>query len=63
MAYNPELIEQLLGEQVAGLLDGTIEIISSKNETVYGNLKVGDTLSFKFKEAVPIERKFIVSWK
>jgi len=28
MAYNPELVEQLLGEQIASLLDGTVEIIS-----------------------------------
>jgi len=62
MAYNPELVEQLLGEQIASLLDGTVEIIPSKNETVFGNLKVGDTLSFKFKDAAPIEREFIVSW-
>ncbi len=61
MAYNPELVEQLLGNQVADLLDGTIEIIPSKNE-FFGNLKVGDTFSFKFKETVPfVARQFVVT--
>jgi hypothetical protein len=50
MAYNPELVKQLLGEEVAKLFDGTIEIIPSKNETIFGNLKIGDTLSFKLKD-------------
>ncbi len=48
MAYNPELVEQLLGKEVAKLLDGTIEIESS-NDEYYGNLKAGDKLIFKFK--------------
>ena len=48
MAYNPELIKQLLGEKVSELFDGTIEIEPSKNE-IFGNLKVGDKLTFKFK--------------
>jgi hypothetical protein len=61
MAYNPELVEQLLGEHVASLLDGTIEIIPAKPE-FSGNLKVGDTLSFKFKnsDGLPL-RQFVVT--
>lgn len=48
MTYNPELVKQLLGDKVAELFDGTIETSPSKNEN-FGNLKVGDTLTFKFK--------------
>ena len=62
MAYNLELVKQLLGEKVAELFDGTIEVESSKGEML-GNLKVGDKLIFKLNN-VPnthnIPRQFIV---
>jgi len=64
MAYNPELVKQLLGESVAQLFDGTIEVVPTKTPLIYGNLKVGDTLSLRFKETTPTEtRQFVVSWK
>ena len=49
MAYNPELVKQLLGKEVAELFDGTIEAEPAKNELSYGNLKVGNKLIFNFK--------------
>lgn len=61
MAYNPELVKQLLGEQLAELLDGTITVIPAQDVLVYGNLKVGDTLEFKFKKANLPTRQFIVT--
>lgn len=62
MVYNPELVKQLLGDEVAKLFDGTIEIIPAKNVfEIYGNLKVGDTLNFKFKDNDLPTRKFIVT--
>lgn len=60
MAYNPELVNQLLGESIAELFDGTIEIINSENKFL-GNLKVGNTLSFKFKENNLPLRQFIIT--
>jgi len=61
MAYNPELLKELLGDKVAEMMDGTVEIIQSENK-FFGNLKVGDTLSFKFKEKVPfVARQFVVT--
>lgn len=60
MAYNPELVKQLLGEEVAKLFDGTIKVVPSKN-IIYGNLKVGDTLEFKFKDDGKfVPRQFVV---
>ena len=32
MAYNPELVKQILGEAVASMMDGTIEIEPSKGD-------------------------------
>jgi hypothetical protein len=61
MAYNPELVKQLLGEQVAELFDGTINVIPARNDLLYGNLKVCDTLQFKFKENNLPLRQFIVT--
>ena len=60
MAYNPELVEQLLGKEVAKLFDGTIKIKKSEN-ILFGNLKVGDTLEFKFKDDGKFKpRQFVV---
>jgi transcription antitermination factor NusA-like protein len=60
MAYNPELVKQLLGEQVAELFDGTIEIDKSEEE-IFENLKVGNILSFKFKNDGEFKpRQFII---
>jgi hypothetical protein len=61
MAYNPELVELLLGKYVAKLFDGTIKVTPADDKLMYGSLKVGDTLSFKFKndKSVPL-RQFIV---
>jgi hypothetical protein len=62
MVYNPELVKQLLGEQVAELFDGTIKIEPSKNETIFGNLIAGDKLIFKFKDELKLSvRQFIIS--
>lgn len=58
MAYNPELVEQLLGKDVSKLFDGTIKIEQSKGE-VFGNLKAGDKLTFTFRDVGPA-RQFIV---
>ena len=61
MAYNPELVKNLLGKQVAELFDGTVEVIPSDGSTV-GNLKVGDTLIFKLKEKADFQpHQFIVT--
>lgn len=62
MAYNSELVKQFLGEEVAKLFDGTIEIIPAKNEML-GNLKVGDIVQFKFKDNDKPLRQFIVTGK
>lgn len=62
MAYNPELAKHLLGEQVAELFDGTITIEPSDGKCLV-NLKVGDKLTFRFKEPAKEARQFIVSWK
>lgn len=59
--HNPKLVKQLLGESVAELFDGTIEIIPARPDVVVGNLKVGDTLSFKLKKASLPLRQFIVT--
>jgi hypothetical protein len=60
MAYNPELVKQLLGEQVAKLFDGTIEIEPSKNRNIFG-LTVGNTLTFKFKDTPNLpSRQFVI---
>jgi hypothetical protein len=63
VAYNPELVKQLLGDKVSDLFDGTIEISRSKNNLIYGNLKVGDTLSFKLKESDTSQplRQFVIT--
>ena len=60
MPYNLELVKSLLGEQVAELFDGTIEVEKSDGETI-GGLKVGDKLTFKFKENNFEPRQFIVT--
>lgn len=61
IAYDPELVKQLLGDSVAELFDGTVKIIPSDG-SVYDNLKVGDILEFKFKETTPfIARQFVVT--
>ncbi len=64
MTYNPELVKQLLGNDVADLFDGTINIIPAiDNKVIYGNLKVGDILEFKFKDDINFEpRQFVISW-
>ena len=60
MAYNPELVKQLLGEEVSKLFDGTVEIEPSKDEFL-GNLRIGDKLTFKFKDDTKnIPRQFVV---
>lgn len=59
MVYNPELVKQLLGESVAEMFDGTITIEPAKDDLIYGNLKVGDKLTFNFKNPGPV-RQFIV---
>ena len=59
MAYSPELLKQLLGESVASLFDGTMTIEPAKDDLVYGNLKVGDKLTFTFKNPGPV-RQFVV---
>lgn len=61
MAYNPELVEQLLGTQVAELMDGTIEIIPAKDKFL-GNLEVGDILVFNLKSEPDSQPKqFIIT--
>jgi len=58
MAHNPELVEELLGKQVAELFDGTVEVVPSDGSTV----GVGDTLIFKLKEKADFQpRQFIVT--
>jgi hypothetical protein len=60
MVYNPKLVEELLGKEVSELFDGTIKVEPSNGE-VYGNLKVGDKLTFTFKENNNVTpRQFIV---
>ncbi|MDE2031411.1 MAG: hypothetical protein KGI58_04100 [Patescibacteria group bacterium] len=49
MAYNPELVEQLLGKEVSKLFDGTIKIEPYKGE-LFSNLKVDDKLTFSLKD-------------
>lgn len=61
MAYNPELVKQLLGDNVSELFDGTIKVEPSKNEMIYGNLKVGDKLIFNFKNPSKVTRIFRVT--
>ena len=58
MVYNPELVKQILGEAVASMMDGTIEIEPSKGEKI-GNLTVGDKLTFTFKNPYAV-RQFVV---
>jgi len=58
--YNPELIKQLLGEQVAELFDGTIEVTPSNNTKIHG-LIVGDILTFKFKDNETECRQFVIT--
>jgi hypothetical protein len=50
MTYNPELVKQLLGEQVAELFDGTVTVepTSDEEKSAYG-LKIGDKLTFTLK--------------
>ncbi len=59
MVYNPELVEQLLGDKVAELFDGTITVEPSKGEKI-GDLLVGDKLTFKFKTTINEPRIFEV---
>jgi hypothetical protein len=60
MAYNPKLVEELLGKQVAELMDGTVEVIPAENK-YFGNLKVGDTLVFNLKSDPNFKpREFVV---
>lgn len=59
MAYNPELVKQILGEQVAELFDGTIKVEPSSGEK-FGNLQVGDKLTFTFKAPIREPKQFIV---
>ena len=59
MAYNPELVKQLLGEAVAAMTDGTIEVEPSKGERI-GNLLVGDKITFTFKAPIREPRQFKV---
>ena len=62
MTYNPELVKQLLGEKVAELFDGTIEIAPPNVEFSIHGLKVGDVYSFKFKNSDPnLVKQFIVT--
>lgn len=62
MVYNPELVKQLLGDSVAELFDGTVEIAPAKDSIIYGSLKVGDTLTFKFKNQSQFKpRQFVVT--
>jgi hypothetical protein len=65
MSYNPELVKQLLGDSVAELFNGTIKVAPNKTNFIsYGNLKVGDTLVFKLKDAANKSlRQFIVTGK
>lgn len=61
MAYNPELVKQLLGEKLSELFDGTVEVISHENK-LFANLKVGDTLVFNLKPNPNFQpRQFIVT--
>lgn len=50
MPYSPELVKALLGDKVAELFDGTYEVEPSKDEML-GNFKVGDKITFKFKNS------------
>lgn len=50
MVYNPKLVEDLLGKDVAKLMDGTVKIEPSNGE-MFGNLKVGDKLTFTLKNS------------
>jgi hypothetical protein len=62
MTHNPALVKQLLGEQVAELFDGTIEVEPAKeSELVYGNLQIGDKVTFKFKDENFTLRQFVVT--
>jgi len=50
MPYHPELVKALLGDKVAELFDGTIEVEPSKGEMI-GNFTVDDKITFKFKNS------------
>lgn len=60
MVYNPELVKQLLGEQVAELFDGTIKVEPASGEML-GELRLGDKLTFKFKNSSSENRQFIIT--
>lgn len=63
MTYNPKLVKQIIGKQVAELFDGTIKInpVIDSISISYRNLKVGDVLEFKLKEVENLSlRQFIV---
>lgn len=60
MTYNPKLVEELLGKEVSKLFDGTIKIESSKDELLYGNLKVGDKITFTLNDKNIEPLQFIV---
>lgn len=49
MAYNPEAVKAILGDEVSKLFDGTI-IVTPSNGEMFGSLRIGDKLTFKFKE-------------
>lgn len=56
--YNPKLVSELLGDEVANLMDGSIKIEPSDDETL-GDLKVGDKITFNLKNSYPL-KQFIV---
>ena len=59
---DPKLVEALLGKAVADMMDGTVEFKKCNENKFFGNLKVGDELTFKFKTGTPfIPRQFIVT--
>lgn len=62
MTYNPELVKALLGEQLAELFDGTVEIEKCDGEKTIGGLTVGDKLTFTLKVNPNFEpRQFIIT--
>lgn len=48
MPHNPELVKAWLGDSVAELFDGTVEVEPSKGETI-GPFTLGDKVTFKLK--------------
>lgn len=60
MTYNPELVKQLLGEQLAEFFDGTVTIEPANGETICG-LSVGDKITFNLKNPIIICRQFVIT--